>query len=346
MSMSPGPARHLQRVGGARPPGIVDIDPGGDRTIEWLSAGDPSVRWQVMRDLLGRPRGSGGGRACPGGHRRGGVRSSSLPRTRMGAGPVPLYSPKWTSTTYTLLLLERLGLERGACSGAGGVSAAVGGCALVSAAACNLAKSIREPETCITGMLVLLAAAFGHDDPRLDSDRGVVGGRAARRWWLELRVHPPWLESRVVPHVDHGVGGAVGLRAQVVVRFPSHQRWWRAGSSSSITGSTGRIGLVRWSIAAFARFPFPPQWHFDIMRGLEHFRACRGRPRRASRRGRRGGPPGETSRWQVADVSAVSGPLLVRARSARGEPLVDAACHARAGVVGRTESVMTSRSPG
>lgn len=32
----------------------------------------------------------------------------------------------------------------------------------------NLAKSIREPETCITGMLVLLAASFGHDDPRLD----------------------------------------------------------------------------------------------------------------------------------------------------------------------------------
>jgi hypothetical protein len=26
--------------------------------------------------------------------------------------------------------------------------------------------------------------------------------------------------------------------------------------------------------AAFARFPFPPQWHFDVLRGLEHFRAA------------------------------------------------------------------------
>jgi hypothetical protein len=25
--------------------------------------------------------------------------------------------------------------------------------------------------------------------------------------------------------------------------------------------------------SAFRRFPFPPQWHFDIVRGLEHFRA-------------------------------------------------------------------------
>jgi hypothetical protein len=23
-----------------------------------------------------------------------------------------------------------------------------------------------------------------------------------------------------------------------------------------------------------ARFPFPPQWHFDVLRGLEHFRAA------------------------------------------------------------------------
>ena len=32
----------------------------------------------------------------------------------------------------------------------------------------TLAKSIREPETCITGMLVLLAVAFDYQDPRLD----------------------------------------------------------------------------------------------------------------------------------------------------------------------------------
>jgi hypothetical protein len=24
---------------------------------------------------------------------------------------------------------------------------------------------------------------------------------------------------------------------------------------------------------AFTRFPFPPQWHFDVLRGLEHFAA-------------------------------------------------------------------------
>ena len=31
---------------------------------------------------------------------------------------------------------------------------------------------------------------------------------------------------------------------------------------------------------AFTKFPFPPQWHFDVMRGLEHFAAV-GAPRDA-----------------------------------------------------------------
>ena len=32
----------------------------------------------------------------------------------------------------------------------------------------NLAKTVRQPETCITAMLVLLARSFGLDDPRVD----------------------------------------------------------------------------------------------------------------------------------------------------------------------------------
>lgn len=36
-------------------------------------------------------------------------------------------------------------------------------------------------------------------------------------------------------------------------------------------GTASRSGLVN---PAFTRFPFPPQWHFDVLRGLEHFRAA------------------------------------------------------------------------
>ncbi len=73
--------------------------------IDWLMEGDPAIRWQTMRDVLGRPatqwkreqrlvakEGWGGrllGLRDPGGTWGGGV-----------------YGPKWISTNYTLLLLR------------------------------------------------------------------------------------------------------------------------------------------------------------------------------------------------------------------------------------------------
>jgi hypothetical protein len=82
-----------------------------------------------------------------------------------------LYSPKWTSTTYTLLLLHRLGLPRP------NAQATVGCARLWSAATdqgggLNLAKTIREPETCITAMLVLLGSAYGGAPDRVERSVG------------------------------------------------------------------------------------------------------------------------------------------------------------------------------
>ena len=78
-------------------------------TLEWLLAGDACVRWQVMRDLEDKepavyqkernkiPEEGWGKRLL----------SHQDPGGTWGGG---LYSPKWISTTYTLLALRRLGL--------------------------------------------------------------------------------------------------------------------------------------------------------------------------------------------------------------------------------------------
>ena len=80
-----------------------------DTTLRWLLDGDAAIRWQTKRDLLDAPPAevdaerslvatTGWGR--------------SLLRHQDGSGRWAggLYSPKWTSTTYTLLLLRRCGL--------------------------------------------------------------------------------------------------------------------------------------------------------------------------------------------------------------------------------------------
>ena len=242
-----------------------------DGISSWLMEGDPAVRWQVMRDLLGSPpREVARERARVATVGWGAQLLSLQDADVRWAGA--LYSPKWTSTTYTLLLLQRLGLERGHPQ-------ALAGCRQLWDSASwfdgglNLAKTIREPETCITGMLVLLASCFGHDDPRLDV---VVGWLLAQQlddggWNCESirsgSTHGSFhttitvLEALHAYEQRHG-GLAVGAAMRAGRHFFLEHRLYRSHRNGDIVEP------------AFARFPFPPQWHFDIARGLEHFIAA------------------------------------------------------------------------
>ncbi len=83
-----------------------------DAALEWLLEGDASIRWQAMRDLADAPE-----RAVRREQRRvaqagWGARLLALQDSdgRWGGG---LYTPKWTSTTYTMVLLRGLGLPAG-----------------------------------------------------------------------------------------------------------------------------------------------------------------------------------------------------------------------------------------
>ncbi|MFQ6605418.1 MAG: hypothetical protein ACE5D8_07670 [Fidelibacterota bacterium] len=78
------------------------------KQIKWLLEGDPSIRYQTLKDLL-----------------KASVEDISKERQRIlregwgkqfmdlqeenGTWSNALYSPKWTSTFYTLLLLKRFG---------------------------------------------------------------------------------------------------------------------------------------------------------------------------------------------------------------------------------------------
>src|ERR1700745_512427 len=86
-----------------------------DRVMRWLLDGDPAIRWQALRDLVGAAertvererrkvaRDGWGARLLarqdPKGTWAGGLASDG-----------GLYSPKWISTTYTMLLLRDFGL--------------------------------------------------------------------------------------------------------------------------------------------------------------------------------------------------------------------------------------------
>src|ERR1700689_105566 len=87
-----------------------------DAVIQWLLEGDPAIRWQPLRDLIGADertvererkkiaRDGWGARFL--------ARQDADGRWAGAASlETGLYSPKWISTTYTLMTLRDFGLS-------------------------------------------------------------------------------------------------------------------------------------------------------------------------------------------------------------------------------------------
>src|SRR6266496_173115 len=150
-----------------------------DRVIQWLLDGDPAIRWQTLRDLVGTAESTvererrkvarvGWGarllaRQDSKGTWAGGLSSDGGP-----------YSPKWISTHYTMLLLRDFGLPAGN-------GQARKACALLldrglqSDGGINYgiwAKWTGRSETCVTGMVLSILSHFQYEDARLDTIAG------------------------------------------------------------------------------------------------------------------------------------------------------------------------------
>ncbi len=240
-------------------------------TVDWLSAGDPAIAWQTKRDLLDAPPAdyeSDRARVAAAGWGRRLLDHQDRDGT-WGGG---LYSPKWTSTTYTLLVLYRCGLAPGhpaaltalerLWDGAryydGGLTPAVG---------------IPVPEACVTSMYIAMARYFRFDDERVDT---------ALEWLLDNQLDDGgWnCENLRRGHCHssfHTTISALEAVAESRSRAPDDDRLATAldGGREFFLDHrlyrSHRTGEVVNPV--FTRLSFPPRWHYDILRGLDHFAA-------------------------------------------------------------------------
>jgi len=253
-----------------------------NKVLNWLLKGDPDIRWQVQRHLMGASERTVSRERRQVARSGWGARllAKQKPNGLWAAGLSEdggLYHPKWTSTTYTMLLLRDFGLPpsnrqaRNACTHLleqglqrdGGINYGM------------WARWLRRGETCVTGMVLSLLSYFQYDDDRLDT--------LADHLLDEQMPDGGWNCQRHAGATHSSVHTTISVLEGFHLYQTHRPRKTRAIRSAQERGRefllihrlfrSHRTGAVIKPI--FLRFSFPPRWHYDVLRGLDYFQAVR-----------------------------------------------------------------------
>lgn len=239
------------------------------RVVDWLLAGDPAIRWQVLRDVLGAPKKSWRAEQKRVAREGWGARILEL-QEEEGTWGGGLYSPKWISTTYSLILLRRCGLDPGH-------PAAIRGCEILmdrglrSDGGIDLSVGLGRGETCMTGMVLALVTWFNLPSQGTEEIiRYLLEDQMPDGGWNCLRYLGATHSSfHTTINALEGLrlyaqGG--GRRVQEVEAAEERAREFFLRHALYRSHRTGEV--VK---AEFTRFSFPPRWHHDVLRTLEYF---------------------------------------------------------------------------
>lgn len=232
--------------------------------MEWLLDSDPSIRWQVMRDLTGEPDDVVAAERSRVATEGWGARLLERQASdgRWGGGT---YLPKWTSTHYTLQLLRDLGPDPSNDQ----VRSAM---ALVRDNVTHFEDQpffAGETEACINGMILAMGAYFGETTDevlgRLLEDQLDDGG------WNCFA--PPSKRSSFHSTIcvlegllEHERASGAGSR---VTEARAHGEEYLLERRMLRSLSTGDVIDTDWT-----QFSFPYRWHYDVLRGLDYMRAA------------------------------------------------------------------------
>jgi hypothetical protein len=247
-----------------------------DAVLQWLLEGDPAICWQALRDCGGvaeRTLRAAQKRVASEGW---GARLLEL-QDADGRWAGGIYNPKWTSTTYTLVLLRSLGLPAGDRQ-------ALRGCRVLLDAGRSGDGGINffpqrygRSETCISSMVLAVAGWFGVDDAQVDRlAENVVSLQMSDGGW-NCRATPGYGDA------THGSFHTTILALEGLLEY-ERLRPGRADAAREAQ-QRGREFLLAHRMfrshrtgtvvkPEMTRFSFPPRWHYDVLRGLDYFREC------------------------------------------------------------------------
>ena len=184
-----------------------------------------------------------------------------------------MYSPKWISTNYTMILLRRLGLEAEN-------KQAHKGCRLLlekgfrQDGGINYAKSVQHSEACITGMVLSILTYFGYQDQRIESlveylfqQQMPDGGWNCQSYQGDT--HSSFHTTICVLEGLREYEKRYPVHAQELIKSQERGREFLLQHKLYRSHRTGEIVDKRMMM-----FSFPPHWKYDVMRALDYFQEC------------------------------------------------------------------------
>ena len=243
-----------------------------DSILEWLMEGDPVVQWQVQRDLLDEESDvyqstqrlvaeEGWGARLVG---------QQDPSGTWGGG---LYSPKWISTTYSLMALWRLGLPHDNPQAKIGCELLLNG-GFQPDCGIHFARSkVDHSETCISGMVLSLLSYFRIQDARIHKlVKHLLGQQMNDDGW----------NCRSYRGDTHA---SFHTTISVLEGLWEYEKVF--GDDSDITEARERAHEFLWIHRLYrshrtgeifdskmTKMPFPPRWRYDYLRALDYFQDC------------------------------------------------------------------------
>ncbi len=247
--------------------------------VTWLLDSDPSIRWQVMRDLTGEPDEVVAAERARVATHGWGARLLALrdPDGQWAGGALfPAAAPwgpgqPWTATQWAMILLKDLGLHPHSPEARETVELVRDNCRWEHAGERFFDG---EVEPCINGRTVGIGAYFGADVDeivgRLLTEQMDDGGwnceqeHGSTRGSFHTTINV--LEGLLAYEDAHGAHPEVTAARRRGEEFLLARRLQRRLSTDAVIDP-------RW-----ARFSFPTRWRYDVLRGLEYLRSARAEP--------------------------------------------------------------------
>ncbi len=229
--------------------------------VDWLLESDPSIRWQVMRDLTREPAHVVATERSKVASEGWGARFLAL-QAPDGQWGGTLF-PEWTSTTHTLLLLRYMGLDPMSAQARRAVALVRDNAKWEHA---GQAYFSGEVEPCINGKAVAIGSYFGQDVSgivdRLLSEQLSDGGwnceaeRGSTRSSFHTTIDV--LEGLLQHERSVGAPAVVTAARRKGEEYLLDRRMFRRLS-------TGEVVDAEW-----LRFSFPTRYFYDVLRGLDY----------------------------------------------------------------------------